>query len=117
MGIGITPQYANIFMDDMEQLFINSHRLTPLLYLKFIDDICVIWTIRKEALENFHEFFNSFYPIINLTMNLSTQELHFLDSTVQIYSGSIPHYTEKQLIIKYTCLLSPSLIHQMIHCL
>ncbi|KAM7176581.1 uncharacterized protein RBU57_002185 [Macrochelys suwanniensis] len=50
MGTRMAPQYANIFMADLEQRFLSSRHLTPLLYLRYIDDIFIIWTHGKEKL-------------------------------------------------------------------
>ncbi|XP_050792228.1 uncharacterized protein LOC127042831 [Gopherus flavomarginatus] len=89
MGTRMAPQYANIFMADLEQRFLSSCPLTPLLYLRYIDDIFIIWTHGKETLEKFHHDFNSFHPTINLSLDQSTREVHFLDTTVQISDGHI----------------------------
>uniref|UniRef100_A0A8C3F2N4 Reverse transcriptase domain-containing protein n=1 Tax=Chrysemys picta bellii TaxID=8478 RepID=A0A8C3F2N4_CHRPI len=89
MGTRMAPQYANIFMADLEQHFLSSHPLAALLYLRYIDDIFIIWTHRKEALEEFHLDFNNFHPTIHLSLDQSTQEIHFLDTTVQISDGHI----------------------------
>ena len=89
MGTRMAPQYANIFMADLEQRFLSSHPLEPLLYLRFLDDIFIIWTHGKEALERFHQDFNNFHPTINLSLDHSTQQVHFLDTTVQLHNGRI----------------------------
>ncbi|XP_074853017.1 uncharacterized protein LOC142014404 [Carettochelys insculpta] len=87
MGTRMAPQYANIFMADLEQRFLSSRPLTPCLHLRYIDDIFIIWTHGKETLEEFHRDFNNFHPNINLEQ--STQEIHFLDTTVLIHDGHI----------------------------
>ncbi|CAM2119844.1 unnamed protein product [Caretta caretta] len=89
MGTRMAPQYANIFTADLEQRFLSSHPLMPLLYLCYIDDIFIICTHGKEALEEFHHDFNNFHPTINLSLDQSTQEIHFLDTTVLISNGQI----------------------------
>ncbi|CAM4615229.1 unnamed protein product [Caretta caretta] len=89
MGTRMAPQYANIFMADLEQRFLSSRPLKPLLYLRYIDDIFIIWTHGKEALEEFHHDFNNFHPTTNLSLVQSTQEIHFLDTTVLINNGHI----------------------------
>lgn len=89
MGTRMAPQYANIFMADLEQRFLNSYPLKPLLYLRYIDDIFIIWTHGQQTLDTFHQKFNDFHPTINLTMNQSMQEIHFLDTTIKIQDGRI----------------------------
>ncbi|XP_073210127.1 uncharacterized protein [Lepidochelys kempii] len=88
MGTHMAPQYANIFMADLEQHFLSSRPLTTLLYLCYIDDI-IIWTHGKEALEELHHDFNNFHTTINLSLDQSTQAVHFLDTTVLISDGHI----------------------------
>ncbi|XP_053881423.1 uncharacterized protein LOC128835776 [Malaclemys terrapin pileata] len=89
MGTRMAPQYANIFMADLEQRFLRPRPLVPLLYLRYIEDIFILWTHGKEALEEFHLDFNNFHPTINLSLDQSTQEIHFLDTTMQISDGHI----------------------------
>ncbi|RAX24788.1 hypothetical protein DQ401_19425, partial [Morganella morganii] len=89
VGTRMAPQYANIFMADLEQRFLSSRPPMPLLYLRYIDDIFIIWTHGKEALEEFHHDFNNFHPTVNLSLVQSTQEIHFLDTTVLINNGHI----------------------------
>ncbi|CAM2103355.1 unnamed protein product [Caretta caretta] len=68
---------------------LRSHPLVPLLYLCYTDDIFIIWTHGKEALEEFHLDFHNFHPAINLHPDQSTQEIHFLDTTLHISDGLI----------------------------
>ncbi|CAM4575209.1 unnamed protein product [Lepidochelys olivacea] len=62
-------------MTDLEQRFLSSHPLMPLLYLRYIDDIFIIWTHGKEALEEFHHDFNNFHPAINLNLDSNEKRL------------------------------------------
>ncbi|XP_073188346.1 uncharacterized protein [Lepidochelys kempii] len=109
MGTRMAPQYANIFMADLEQRFLSSRPLKPLLYLRYIDDI-IIWTHGKEALEEFHHDFNNFHPTINLSLVQSTQEIHFLDTTVLINNGHINTTPYRKPTDRYSY-LHPSSFH------
>ncbi|CAM5123687.1 unnamed protein product [Eretmochelys imbricata] len=119
MGTRMAPQYANIFMADLEQRFLSSRPLMPLLYLRYIDDIFIIWTHGTEALEEFHHDFNNFHPTINLSLDQSTQEIHFLDTTVLISDGHINTtlYRKPTDRCTFTCLQLSSRPHHTIHCL
>ncbi|XP_065414590.1 uncharacterized protein LOC135973774 [Chrysemys picta bellii] len=108
MGTRMAPQYANIFMADLEQRFLSSRPLTPLLYLRYIDDIFIIWTHGKEALEEFHHDFNNFHPTINLSLDQSTQAVHFLDTTVLISDGHINTTLYRKPTDRYTYLHASS---------
>ncbi|XP_065272107.1 zinc finger protein 34-like [Emys orbicularis] len=77
--------YTNITHEDGLQAVRNSipdeatAYLSPILYLRYIEDIFIIWTHGKEALEEFHQDFNNFHPTIDLSLDQSTQEI--LDTT------------------------------------
>ncbi|XP_070543722.1 uncharacterized protein [Ptychodera flava] len=84
MGTRMAPQFANIFMADLEQRFLNSYPLKPRVYFRFIDDIFMIWTHGLDALKKFYQEFNSFHNTINFTMEYSDNAINFLDTTVKI---------------------------------
>ncbi|CAM4611927.1 unnamed protein product [Lepidochelys olivacea] len=63
-------------------------------------DVFIIWTHGKEALEEFHHDSNNFRPTINLSLDQSTQEIHFLDTTVLISDGHINTTLYRKLICK-----------------
>ncbi|XP_070546342.1 uncharacterized protein [Ptychodera flava] len=84
MGTRMAPQFANIFMADLEQRFLNSYPLKPRVYFRFIDDIFMIWTHGLDALKKFYQDFNSFHNTINFTMEYSDNTINFLDTTVKI---------------------------------
>ncbi|CAM4637214.1 unnamed protein product [Caretta caretta] len=63
-------------------------------------DVFIIWTHGKETLEEFHHDSNNFRPTINLSLDQSTQEIHFLDTTVLISDGHINTTLYRKLICK-----------------
>ncbi|KAJ7332043.1 hypothetical protein JRQ81_014223 [Phrynocephalus forsythii] len=73
MGTHTAPQYANIFMADLEQHSLNHCTQKPLLYLRYINDVFLIWTHGEESFKKFHQDFSSFHPNINFTLEQSTQ--------------------------------------------
>ncbi|XP_053899191.1 uncharacterized protein LOC128845033 [Malaclemys terrapin pileata] len=115
MGTCMAPQNANIFMADLEQCFLSSRPLVPLLYLCYIDDIFIIMTHGKEVLEEFHLDFNNFHSTINLSLDQSTQEIHFLDTTVQISDGHINTTLYWKPTDRYTYLHASSSIQNTSH--
>ncbi|OCT92389.1 hypothetical protein XELAEV_18015448mg [Xenopus laevis] len=70
------PQYANLFMAKLEEDFLYTCNTKPLTYLRYIDDIFIIWTDTEQELiqfqkQNHHlkklkaDFINrGYYPII-----------------------------------------------------
>ncbi|XP_077674347.1 uncharacterized protein LOC144265548 [Eretmochelys imbricata] len=108
MDTRMAPQYANVFMAYLEQRFLSSRPLMPLLYLRYIDDIFIIWTHGKEALEEFHHDFNNFHPTINLSLDQSTEEIHFLDITVLISNGHINTTLYRKLLTAIPTYMPPA---------
>ena len=43
MGTTVAPNYANLFMDRFETKALSNWPLKPLIWLRFIDDIFMIW--------------------------------------------------------------------------
>ena len=61
MGTKFAPQYANLFMHHFETEFLNTQQLKPTFYVRYIDDIFMIWMHGEAALRRFHEQMN--YPL------------------------------------------------------
>ena len=83
MGTKCAPSYANIFMGRFEEKFIF-----PLLknlrdfYLRFIDDIFLIWNGTKTEFENFLKKITECHPNIKFEYEMSKTGINFLDTTV-----------------------------------
>ena len=83
MGTKCAPCYANIFMGNFEE-----HRIYPKIrnlahtYLRYIDDIFMIWTGTKEQFLTFIEDLNKCHPTIKFDFEISPSEINFLDTTV-----------------------------------
>ena len=82
MGIPMAPAYASLFMGKLEQDFLKSRSLAPSIWLRFSDDIFMVWDHSIESLYSFIDALNSFHPSIKFTYNISTKTLNFLDVTV-----------------------------------
>jgi hypothetical protein len=83
MGTKLAPSYANIFMGDLEENLLLNAEKEPYLWLRFIDDIFVIWTHGLDELLKFEKYINEFHPTIKFTMEHSTESLVFLDTKVK----------------------------------
>ena len=83
MGTKCAPSYANIFMGWFEEKFIFL-LLTNLSdsYLRFIDDIFLIWNGTKTEFDNFLKKINECHPSIKFEYEMSKTEIHFLDTKV-----------------------------------
>ena len=83
MGTKCAPSYANIFMGMFEERYIY-----PLIekisnfYLRFIDDIFLIWTGTTDQLMKFKQQINEVHPSIKFDFNFSNKEINFSDTVV-----------------------------------
>ncbi|XP_069110165.1 uncharacterized protein [Argopecten irradians] len=90
MGTKCAPNYAIIFMDQLEQKFLSQQTTKPLIWWRFIDDIFMIWTHHRNALSAFMERLNQFHKTIKFTFEVSDSQITFLDTTVtKLPSGAL----------------------------
>ena len=80
MGTCMAPSYANLFMGDLERRLLDTCPDKPKVWLRYIDDIFLIWTHGRPLT-------NSFYPSIKFTSNISTTSIPFLDVMVSLQDG------------------------------
>ena len=81
--------YANLFMADLEQDFLDSQFDKPSLWLRFIDNIFLLWPHGPDSLTVFLKQLNSRYPV-HFTLNTSPSHITFLD-VVCIDHGQFQH--------------------------
>ena len=78
MGTRVAPTYANIFMSDFEE-----EHVYPLqgikLWLRFIDDIFMIFRGSEKDLDSFKVHLNTVHPTIKFTFETSKSMVNFLD--------------------------------------
>lgn len=82
MGKVYAPSYANIFMAEWERRVLSNIPNAPLVYKRFLDDIFMVWTHGKEALNSFIDTLNADNPCIRLVAETSVEEVNFLDLTL-----------------------------------
>ena len=82
MGSPMAPSYASLFMGKLEKDFLESRDLVPSVWLRFLDDIFMVWDHSLESLHSFIDALNSFHPTIKFTYTISSKEVNFLDVTV-----------------------------------
>ena len=83
MGTKCAPSYANIFMSWFEEKLVFP-LLTNLsdFYLRFIDDIFLIWNGTKTDFDNLLKKINECHPSIKFEYEMTKTEINFLDTTV-----------------------------------
>ena len=89
MGTKMAPSYAIIYMAHLEESFLEQQETKPMVWLRYIDDIFMIWTHGEEKLNTFFTAFNNFAPPIKLDWEISKPSINFLDTTCSIQAGKI----------------------------
>jgi hypothetical protein len=84
MGTKVAPSFANIFMANFEDKFVYSYHTQPLIWLRYIDDIFMVWNHDKTSLELFLEHLNRCHKTIKFTSDISADSVNFLDTSVKI---------------------------------
>ena len=82
IGTRLAPNYAIIFMLYLESNMLNKSTLKPKTWLRFIDDIFVIWSHGIQALILLMDMLNSHHPTIKFTYEYNRHEIPFLDTIV-----------------------------------
>jgi hypothetical protein len=85
MGTNTGPPFANLFMALLEKPLMEKYSENLLLYVRYLDDILVIWKGGRDKLVQFIREFNSLYPTIKLVEDISYFKATFLD--LEIYKG------------------------------
>ena len=90
MGTISAPPFANIFMSKFEDTHIYPHiQQFCKLYLRYIDDLFLIWTGTKDQFKGFISNPNNQHPSIKFTYKISNTSIDFLDTTVDIKNRRI----------------------------
>ena len=85
MGTICAPPFANIFKGKFEETFIYPYiQNLCILYLRYIDDLFLIWTGTKKQFKDFVMNLNSQHPSIKFSFQISDKSIDFLDTTVYI---------------------------------
>ncbi|XP_045188274.1 uncharacterized protein LOC123546150 [Mercenaria mercenaria] len=82
MGSSMAPTYASLFMGKFEHDFFQTRDIKPTLWLRFLDDVFMIWDHSLDELHSFINEINSFHPNIKFTHTISNKSVSFLDVQV-----------------------------------
>jgi len=89
MGTAMAPSYANLFMQQIEEAFLATSHLQPYLWIRYIDDIFMIWLHNQYELDKFIIDLNQFHHTIKFTHECSTTTINFLDVTITHHEGTL----------------------------
>ena len=94
MGTPMAPNYANLFMTQVETDMLNDYEaengLRPIIWLRYIEDIFFLWTYDEQSLKDFIEFIQkyseskSMKSVLKYDVHYSIEEVIFLDCKVKL---------------------------------
>ena len=84
MGTRVAPNFANVYVGRFEENFIYKTEWFNyiLIWVRFIDDIFLIWKGDIDSITEFIGHLNNAAPSIKFTHEISTNSVNFLDTTV-----------------------------------
>jgi hypothetical protein len=88
MGSSLSPIVSNIFMGHFEKLALDSAQYKPLLWLRYIEDIFVVWPHGSERLQNSLNHLNSLRPFIQFTMEVESDSAIRFPNVLVIRKGT-----------------------------
>ena len=99
MGSPVSPIVANLCMEVVEELAINTSTVAPRVWKRYVDDSFVI--IKKDAVSSFHDALNSIDPKIAFTIeeenNGQISFLCFFFKSIQIILPSRLYLCENSM--------------------
>ena len=82
MGTKLAPALATIYLAFLEEAYLDSAPFVPHLYLRYIDDVFLLWPHGRDRLNTFVDGLNTLKPRIKFTAEISDRSRTFLDVTV-----------------------------------
>lgn len=82
MGLIPSPHIADIFLAQLEKQVLNSTNHLPSLYIRYLDDIFIIWEHPINLFDTLLNEFNNHCDSIKFTPTIHTQQIPFLDIIV-----------------------------------
>ena len=89
MGSRVAPSYAVHALGAFESQHVYSYRLQPLLYIRYIDDIFIIWQHGRDELVEFIDHLNQCSDDFKFTHEISEDSVTFLDTRVSIVHNEL----------------------------
>jgi hypothetical protein len=83
MGNSLSPTVSNIFMENFEEVALDTPEYKPAKWLRYVDDTFVVWPHGPARLQQFFDHIDSVRPTIKFAMEIETNNnLPFLDVLV-----------------------------------
>ena len=107
MGTKTAPNYAITSMNWFEDTYVYTYHKQPLLWVRYIDDIFMIFPHGEDELTSFIQYLNSCNPHIQFTHEYSKNAINFLDTTVHMsenntmYTDLYTKPTDAHMYLRY----------------
>ena len=89
MGTRCAPTFANLYMAILEEGFmlrrVRNKLPIPTTWLRYIDDVLVVWEHSSDSLDNYIESIDEFHYSIRFTSTKGPNTINFVD--INIYKG------------------------------
>ena len=79
IGTEMAPSYANLFMDRLERRLLSPAQVKPYIWLRYIDDVFMVWTGTELELVEFLNYINEALDTIKFTWDWSRERINYLD--------------------------------------
>ena len=89
MGTKVASKYAYIFMHQLETKLMSQSSKKLFQYLRYIDEIWMVWTHEKDTLLEFIDNVNRLHSTIKFTYPFSPETVNLLDTTVHLINNEI----------------------------
>ena len=84
-----SPLYACIYMDQVEQKFLETQSKESRIWSRYIDSIFFIWTHGEQELERFLKNLNKFTLNLSFIHEANKNYIPFLDLKVKVIDGKL----------------------------
>jgi hypothetical protein len=108
MGTKLAPKYAITTVYHFEVQHVYTYGKQPLLWVRYIDDIFVIWQHGRDELTKFILHLNTCHTSFKFTHETSESKVNFLDTTVcktadgDLYTTLYSKPTDAHMYLHYT---------------
>ena len=83
------PPYACVFIDKLETDFLESQKLKPMVWFRYIDHIVFVWTHGEQETQRFLQGLNKSHPNLKFTNVSSKEKISFLDLSANLINGNL----------------------------
>jgi hypothetical protein len=89
IGTKLAVGFANNYVGFFERMFVYFYHKQPHTWLRFIDDVFMIWTHGEDRLADFVQYLNSCVETIEFTAEYSKFAVNYLDMKVKLTNNMI----------------------------